>query len=146
MSKNHKMRTKRLNNPLACRLSEPEQVEIMLKPRLHLDCVLHGETHEPLHLASIVGVINVAMALAYLHKDKYSINLYESVQQTLVDIARRGIANDEESRRLQRVFNIADDYIVSQAKADVLRAINLVEYQIRHGEGNSLLPLPPRQD
>lgn len=145
MSKNLKTRVKRMHNPMACRLTEPEQVEIMLKPRLHLACVLEGETREPLYLASIIGVINVAMALAYLHKDKHSISLYESVQQALVDIARCGIAGDEESRRLLRVFNIADDYIVSQAKVDVLRAINLVEYQIRHGEGNSLLPLPPRQ-
>lgn len=139
MSKAHKHRVKRIATPAASRLTDPELVEIMLAPHLHLQQLLATGEASPDYLASVVGVINVATALAYLHKDKRSISLYESIQHTLLDVARQGVADDETGERLQRVFTIADNYIAIQSKADVLRAIRLVEFQIEHGEGGLLL-------
>lgn len=142
MSKAHKNRVKRIAQPAASRLTDPERVEIMLAPYLHLQQLLDTGEPNPYYLASIVGVLNVATALAYLHKDKRSIRLYESVQHTLLDVARQGIADEESGERLQRVFVIADNYIAVQSKTDVLRAIRLVEFQIEHGEGSMPLPSP----
>lgn len=141
MSKAQKNRVKRIANPAASRLTDPELVEIMLAPYLHLQQLLASGAPNLHYLASIVGVLNVATALAYMHKDKRSIRLYESVQHTLLDVARQGIADEASGERLQRVFVIADNYIALQSKADVLRAIRLVEFQIEHGEGS--MPLPP---
>lgn len=140
MSKAHKHRVKRSLTPAAYRLSEPELVEVMLAPHLHLQQLLATGEPNPYYLASIVGVLNVATALAYMHKDKRSISLYESIQHTLLAVARDGIADNETGERLCRVFLIADQYIAAQSKVDVLRAIRLVEYQIAHGEGS--VPLP----
>lgn len=142
MSKAHKNRVKRIAYPAASRLTDPEQVEIMLAPYLHLQQLLDCGEANPYYLASIIGVLNVATALAYLHKDKRSISLYESIQHTLLDVARQGVSDDETGERLQRVFAIADNYIAIQSKADVLRAIRLVELEIAHGAGGTLLPAP----
>lgn len=139
MSKAQKNRVKRIATPAASRLTDPELVEIMLAPYLHLQQLLATGEANPYYLASVVGVINVATALAYLHKDKRSISLYESIQHTLLDVARQGVADAETGERLHRVFAIADNYIAIQSKADVLRAIRLVEFQIAHGEGGVLL-------
>lgn len=141
MSKAHKNRVKRIVTPAASRLTEPELVEVMLAPHLHLDQLIATGEPNPHYLASVVGVFNVATALAYMHKDKRSISLYESIPQLLLDVARDGVASAATGERLQRVFAIADQYISIQSKVDVLRAIRLVEFQIAHGEGS--VPLPP---
>lgn len=141
MSKAHKHRVKRIANPTAQRLTEPELVEVMLAPHLHLQQLVATGEPNPYYLASIIGVFNVAVALAYMHKDKRSISLYESIQHAMLDVARDGIADPETAERLQRVFAIADNYIAIQSKADVLRAIRLVEIQIAHGEGSVPLPV-----
>lgn len=139
MSKPRRTRIKHLPNHTAMRLSGPEMVQILLRPHLHLAQLLSEGEANPYYLASIVGVFNVAMALAYMHKDIRSIHLYESIQQTLLDIAAHGIATQETGLRLSKVFTIADQYIACQAKGDILRAIRLVEYQIAHGDDNTLL-------
>ena len=145
MSKPRRTRVKHFSSHAAIRLSEPELVQIMLKPHLHLALLLAEGQPNPYYLASIVGVFNVAMALAYMHKDIRSIHLYESIQQTLLDVATHGIATPETGLRLSKVFTIADQYIAIQAKTDILRAIRLVEYQIAHGDENTLLQTGPQQ-
>lgn len=139
MSKSSKNRVKRIAQPAANRLTEPEMVDIMLGPHLHLEMLLGECTPNPYYLASIVGVFNVATALSYLHKDKRSIRLYEATQLSLRDIAQSGVVAPETAARLKKVLGIADKYIEVQSKADVLRAINLVKYQLAHGDGNILL-------
>lgn len=139
MSKSSKSRVKRIAHPVASRLTEPEMIDIMLGPYLHLEMLLGQREPDPYYLASVVGVFNVATALSYLHKDKRSIRLYEAIQLTLRDIAQSGAATPETGARLKKVLGIADKYIEVQSKADVLRAINLVKYQIAHGDGNILL-------
>ncbi len=141
MSKFNKTRVQRIVTPAASRLSPAESVNLMLAPRLHLEMLISQEALNSYYLISVVGVFNVATALAYLYKDKRSIALYESVQRTVLAMAREGADSTENREHLRRVFNIAEAYILAQRKTDVLRAINLVEYQIKHGEGSTLLPL-----
>lgn len=143
MSKPRRTRVKHISSHTAVRLSEPELVQIMLKPHLHLALLLDEGQPNPYYLASVVGVFNVAMALAYMHKDIRSIHLYESIQQTLLDVAAHGVATPEAGLRLAKVFTIADQYIAIQAKTDILRAIRLVEYQIANGDENTLLQTGP---
>jgi hypothetical protein len=143
MSKPRRTRIKHVTNPMAVRLSEPELVQIILRPHLHLAMLLSEGKPEPYYLSSVVGVFNVAMALAYMHKDIRSIHLYESIQQTLLDVAASGISTPEIGLRLSKVFTIADQYIAAQAKADILRAIRLVEHQLAHGDENTLLQTGP---
>ncbi len=143
MSKPRRTRVKHANNPMAVRLAEPELVQIMLRPHLHLAQLLSDGQPNPYYLSSIIGVFNVAMALAYMHKDIRSIHLYESIQQNLLDVATVGIATPEAGLRLSKVFTIADQYIAAQAKTDILRAIRLVEHQLAHGDENTLLHAAP---
>lgn len=143
MSKPRRTRFKHAINPMAVRLSEPEFVQIMLRPHLHLSQLLAEQARNPFYLSSVIGVFNVAMALAYMHKDIRSIHLYESIQPTLLEVAANGISSPETGLRLSRVFTIADQYIAAQAKTDILRAIRLVEYQLAHGDENTLLQTGP---
>lgn len=143
MSKPRRTRIKHLATPAASRLTQPELVQLMLKPHLHLAQLVREGQPNPWYLSSIVGVFNVAMALAYMHKDIRSIHLYESVQHILQEVAAQGISSPEAALRLSKVFSIADQYISAQSKADLLRAIRLVEYQIATGEENSLLQTGP---
>jgi hypothetical protein len=139
MSKPRRTRVSHAINPMAVRLSEPEFVQIMLRPHVHLALLLSEAQPNPYYLSSIIGVFNVAMALAYMHKDIRSIHLYESIQPILLDVAASGVSNPETGLRLSKVFTIADQYIATQAKTDILRAIRLVEYQLVHGDENTLL-------
>lgn len=143
MSKPRRTRIKHAINPMAVRLSEPELVQIMLRPHLHLSQLLSDGQPNPYYLSSIVGVFNVAMALAYMHKDIRAIHLYESIQQNLLDVAATGICTAELGLRLRKMFAIADQYIAAQAKTDILRAIRLVEHQLAHGDENTLLQTGP---
>ncbi|MDE2440648.1 MAG: hypothetical protein KGP14_06460 [Betaproteobacteria bacterium] len=139
MSKPRRSHIKRTVNPMAVRLSEPELVQFMLRPHVHLSLLLSEGRPNPLYLSSIIGIFNVAMALAYMHKDIRSIHLYESIQRPLLEVATVGISTPELGQRLRRVFTIADRYISAQAKADLLRAIRLVEHELAHGNENDLL-------
>lgn len=141
MSKSNKNRVQRIVGPAAGRLAPAECVNLMLAPRLHLEMLLTQEKLDPYYLISVVGVFNVATALAYLYKDKRSIALYDSVQHTVLAVAKDAEDTPENRDHLRRVFNIAEAYILAQRKTDVLRGINLVEYQIKHGEGTTLLSL-----
>lgn len=143
MSKPRRTRTKHAVNPMAVRLSEPELVQLMLRPHVHLSLLLSEGQPNPYYLSSIIGIFNVAMALAYMHKDIRSIHLYESIQQPLLDVAAAGISTPEIGLRLSKVFTIADQYIAAQAKTDLLRAIRLVEHQLAHGYANTLLQTGP---
>lgn len=139
MSKSTKSRVVRAVSHAALRLTSAEYVNLILAPRLHLELILSSERVESYYLISVVGVFNVATALAYMHKDKRAIALYDSVQNTVLQMAQEGADGMEERDHLRRVFNIADDYIGRHGRADILRAIRVVEYQIKHGEGTSLL-------
>ena len=46
----------------------------------------------------------------------------------------------EEGERLRKVFGIAESFIIAHSKANILRAVRLIEYQIEHGQG--AIPLP----
>lgn len=143
MSKARKNRIK----PIICRpgtrMSEPEIIEMMLTPYLHLHQLQADKRANPHYMASIVGVINLATALAYMDEDLRAVRLYESVAPLLIDIAHHGLNfPDAEAgaQRLDKVFRIAEQFIVAHSKTDILRAIRLIEYQIAHGQG--AIPLP----
>lgn len=112
------------------RLSEPEQVHIMLVPYLHLASLLQGTEWNAHYVASVASVFNVALALSYLNQDRRSINYYSAIQNLVLDLSHGHPFGADEKRRLQRVFSDADRYICHQKKSDILNAINLVEYQI----------------
>lgn len=147
MSKSNKSRVHRVAVAAHVRLSSTEYVNLILPSRLHLHLLLTEETLTPYYLVSVVGVFNVATALAYMYKDKRAIALYDSAQNTVLALARDAAMLPEARAQLRRVFNIADDYIGRHSRADIMRAIRVVEYQIKHGEGTTLLPvdLPPAE-
>ncbi|MBS1139577.1 MAG: hypothetical protein H6R13_1030 [Proteobacteria bacterium] len=113
-------------------ISEPEEVHIMLIPHLHLSLLLATGEWNNFHVASVAGVFNVALALAYINKDRRSINFYSGNQDMLLAIANGRLFGDAEKRRLRTVFSEADKYVCSQRKTDILTAIRMVEYQIQH--------------
>lgn len=141
MSKSNKSRVQRVVAPAATRLLGAEYVNLMLAPRLHLEMLLSAEVWVPYYLVSVVGVFNVATALAYMHKDRRAIALYDGVQNTVLAVAHEPATLPAARDQLLRVFNIADDYIARHGRGDILRAIRVVEYQIQHGEGTTLLPI-----
>ena len=112
---------------------------MLLPPRLHFEQLMQTQEANADYVCSLAGIFNVATALAYMHKDKRAINLYASVQENLMDVARFGIQNIDSAMRLLKVFNIAETYIEQQSRQDLLQAIRIVKYQIAHGEGNTLL-------
>ncbi len=110
-------------------LSEPEQVHLMLVPHLHLDALLAGE-REVWQIASVAGVFNVALALAYLKKDRHAIQFYSSIQALMLTVANGADLMAKDQLRLRKALSAADDFICQQHKADVLASIRLVEHQI----------------
>lgn len=120
-------------------ISEPEEVHIMLIPHLHLSQLVATGEWENLHVASVAGVFNVALALAYINKDRRSINFYSGVQDLLLAIANGHPFGETEKRRLRTVFSQADKYICAQRKADILTAIRMVEYQIQNAPPETAL-------
>lgn len=113
-------------------ISEPEEVHIMLIPHLHLSHLLASGEWNNLHVASVAGVFNVALALAYINKDRRSINFYSGIQDLLLAIANGQVFGYAEKRRLRMVFSEADKYVCAKRKTDILTAIRMVEYQIQH--------------
>ena len=83
------------------------------------------------HVASVSSVFNLALALAYINKDRRSINYYSGIQDMLLAIANGQVFGDVEKRRLRTVFFEADKYICNQRKPDILTAIRMVEHQIQ---------------
>lgn len=120
-------------------ISEPEEVHIMLIPHIHLAHLLASGEWNNFHVASVAGVFNVALALAYINKDRRSINFYSGIQDMLLAIANGRFFGDAEKRRLQTVFSEADKYVCAQRKADILTAIRMVEYQIQHAPPESVI-------
>ena len=123
----------RRTNPLrGAGISEPEEVHIMLIPHLHLSLLLATGEWNHLHVASVASVFNVALALAYINKDRRSINFYSGIQELLVALSNGQLFGEVEKRRLRTVFSEADKYICTQHKKDILTAIRMVEYQIQN--------------
>lgn len=120
-------------------ISEPEQVHIMLIPHLHLSLLLATGELNNYHLASVAGVFNVALALAYINKDRRSINFYSGIQDQLLVIANGKVFGDPEKRRLRTVLSEADNYVCAQRKTDILTAIRMVEYQIQHAPPETVI-------
>lgn len=111
-------------------LSAPEQVHLMLIPHLHLDLLLEGE-RDAGHIASVAGVFNVALAMAYLKKDRRAIQFYSSIQDLMLAVANGAPVQTRDKNRLCKALAAADEFICQQHKADVLAAIRLVEHQIK---------------
>ncbi|UCV23848.1 hypothetical protein [Ferribacterium limneticum] len=120
-------------------ISEPEEVHIMLIPHLHLSHLLATGEWNNLHVASVAGVFNVALALAYINKDRRSINFYSGIQNLLLAIANGQVFGDTEKRRLRTVLSEADKYVCAQRKTDILTAIRMVEYQIQHAPPETVI-------
>ncbi len=137
MSKFHRSRHARIPALFTPRLSPPEMIELMLAPHLHLQMLLSTGKPDPIYFSSLLSIFNVATALAYMLKDKRAIALYESLQGALLEVAQHGITTDETARRMKKMLCIADHYIESQGKHDVLRAIKLVESQLGMGTVSS---------
>lgn len=111
-------------------LSEPEEVHIMLIPHLHLSQLLATGVWHHLHVASIAGVFNVVLALAYINKDRRSINFYSGIQELLLAGTHGLVLGDAEKRRLCLGFSAADKYLCGQDKSSILSAIRMVEQQL----------------
>lgn len=111
-------------------LSAPEQVHLMLIPHLHLDRLLAGE-RDAGHVASVAGVFNVALAMAYLKKDRRAIQFYSGIQVLMLALASSSALSARDNTRLRKALAAADEFICQQHKADVLAAIRLVEHQIK---------------
>ncbi|QRM20419.1 hypothetical protein GBK02_13985 [Dechloromonas sp. TW-R-39-2] len=122
-------------------ISEPEEVHIMLIPHLHLSHLVATGEWDHQHVASVAGVFNVALALAYINKDRRSINFYSGIQELLLALANGQTFGDVEKRRLQMVFSEADKYICGQRKTDILTAIRMVEYQIANAPPETVVRL-----
>lgn len=120
-------------------ISEPEEVHIMLVPHLHLTHILASGELNNYHVASVAGVFNVALALAYINKDRRSINFYSGIQDMMLAIANGQAFGDTEKRRLRTVFSEADKYVCAQRKTDILTAIRMVEYQIQHAPPETVI-------
>lgn len=120
-------------------ISEPEEVHIMLIPHLHLSHLLATGQWNNLHVASVAGVFNVALALAYINKDRRSINFYSGIQNLLLAIANGQVFGDTEKRRLRTVLSEADKYVCAQRKTDILTAIRMVEYQIQQAPPETVI-------
>lgn len=118
-------------------ISEPEEVHIMLIPHLHLSLLLASGELNNYHVASVAGVFNVALALAYINKDRRSINFYSGIQDLLLALTNGCVFGETEKRRLRTVFAEADKYICNQPKVNILTAIRMVEYQIQHAPPES---------
>ena len=126
-------------------ISEPEEVHIMLIPHLHLSHLLDSGEWNNFHVASVAGVFNVALALAYLNKDRRSIKFYSGIQDTLLGIANGRPFGDAEKQRLRTVFAEADKYVCAQRKTDILTAIRMVEHQIQRAPRETVI-LPDAAD
>ena len=120
-------------------ISEPEEVHIMLIPHLHLSHLLATGEWNTLQVASVASVFNVALALAYINKDRRSINFYRGIQDLLLAITNGQAFGDAEKRRLRMVLSEADKYVCAQRKTDILTAIRMVEYQIQHAPPETVI-------
>lgn len=120
-------------------ISEPEEVHIMLIPHLHLSLLLSTGEWNHYHVASVAGVFNVALALAYINKERRSINYYSGIQDLLLAIANGRAFGDAEKRRIRTVFSEADKYVCCQRKTDILSAIRMVEHQIQHAPPETVI-------
>lgn len=113
-------------------MSEAEEVHIMLVPHLHLSQIVNSGEWDHLQVASVASVFNVALALAYINRDRRAINFYSGIQNLVLAISNGQSFGESEKRRLRMVFSAADKYICTQHKTDVLTAIRMVEYQIQN--------------
>lgn len=110
-------------------LSEPEQVHLMLAPHLHLEALLNGE-RDVWQIAAVGSLFNVALALAYVRKDRRAIQYYSGVQTLMLTLADGAPLLPRDQVRLTRALSAADVFICQQHKADVLAAIRLVEHEV----------------
>lgn len=113
----------------------------MLIPHLHLAHLLAGGEWGHVHVASVASVFNVALALAYLNKDRRSINFYSGIQDMLLAIANSQPVGEAERRRLRTTFVEADKYVCTQRKSHILTAIRMVEHQIQHAPPDTVIRL-----
>ncbi|HMT79208.1 MAG TPA: hypothetical protein PKD66_02490 [Azonexus sp.] len=113
------------------RISEPEEVHIMLIPHLQLSYLLTSGEWNSFHVASVWAVFNLSLALAYISKDRRSINYYSGIQDMLLAVTNGQVFGEPEKRRLRTAFFDADNYICSQRKTDILTAIRMLEHQIQ---------------
>ncbi|WP_422897920.1 hypothetical protein [Propionivibrio sp.] len=111
-----------------------QHADLMLGSRLHLEMVL-TQPAVPDYQYSVMGVFNIAFALAYLQRNLAILKQFEAAQLTLMRlIQEKRIPDHEEGDSLCHCFNQADRFIGIQSKASFVRATELVNHVIARKE------------
>ena len=104
-------------------ISPAQHDDLMLGARLHLELVLTQEAVRDYQL-SVLGVFNIAVALAHHQKKTPLQQHYEAAQLVMVELIQRQRPPDPvEGYLLRQTFNEADRYIGFQTQAKLVQAI-----------------------
>ena len=130
-------RCKRISRPDSVPIHPYEHTDLMLGSRLHLEMVLTQPAVLD-YMYSVMGIFNIAFALAYLQNNSHVLHQFEVAQMSLMGlIQEKRSPNQDEGNSLRQYFNQADRYIGIQNRATLVRAIGLVNHVAGKDGGDS---------
>ena len=127
-------RCKRVSRPVSTLITPAQHMALMLEPRMHLELML-SQTIDLDYQRSVLGVFNLAAALAYLQRKPQTQKQFEAAQRvmSLLIHGARG-PSPEEGDFLRRSFNQADRHFGIQSGAMLVRAFEVVDQAGADGE------------
>ena len=120
-------RCKRVSRPVSTLITPAQHMALMLEPRMHLELIL-SQTVDLDYQRSVLGVFNLAAALAFLQSKPQIQNQFEAAQRvmSLLIQGARG-PSPEEGDFLRLSFNQADRHFGIQSGATLARALDVVD-------------------
>ena len=107
-----------------------QHAELMLAPRLHLEMML-TQTANLNYQQSVLGVFNLAVALAHLQHKPQIQTQFEAAQQIMSQLIQGARSpSHEEGDFLRQSFNLADRRFGMQSGANLVRAFDFVDRTI----------------
>ena len=107
-----------------------QHAELMLAPRLHLEMMLTQAANLN-YQQSVLGVFNLAVALAHLKNKPQILTQFEAAQRIMSQLIQGARSpSQEESDFLRQSFNLADRHFGMQSGANLVRAFDVVDRTI----------------
>jgi hypothetical protein len=104
-----------------------QHAELMLAPRLHLEMML-TQTANLNYQQSVLGVFNLAVALAHQQKKPQIRTQFEAAQRIMSQLILGGRSpSQEENDFLRQSFNLADRHFGIQSGTNLARAFDFVD-------------------
>ncbi|MEY4593157.1 MAG: hypothetical protein RIR18_2052 [Pseudomonadota bacterium] len=131
-------KSKRVVRSVSYLLPPNQHTDLMVQPRMHWTLILSGN-FETEYLLSLIGLFNIAGAIAFIKKSQDLVKRYSEAQTTLLSALKSKSLSEDEISLIGSSLNHVDRYLGVQTKQTIRAAVEYVQSAV---DGKLACPLP----